>query len=376
MTQETVDFILPANTHTLAFLQLSLQDKLRAIELGTKFLQQGHHLQHAWNNEQWVTKMDILRAQYDEKIAIFETRISAERNKQNQLIENHRTTLETTRITMKTEIESIYRSKCEDLKRKVERMEDKLHKRDEENRTLYQTIYEDFEKRLDIKEEKWNEKIEILRADYEEKLALEKKEKESYVLRAQNSTLKGQVGEECMLQELNKRFPRADIEDTHKSTGRGDFILKEGAFGMLIEIKNYTKNVPKHEIDKFYKDMNTNHDIQCGVLLSLQSGVCAKADFHLEVTDGKPILFLHQMSKNMFHVELAVQLFKLILKTDSIDLTCKEITGKMKNSIPIIKRNWNKIRQKIQKFNKDIMDCVGEQEAIVRSMFELISLRY
>ena len=177
-----------------------------------------------------------------------------------------------------------------------------------------------------------------------------KKEKESYVLRAQNSTLKGQVGEECMLQELNQRFPRADIEDTHKSTGRGDFILKEGAFGMLIEIKNYTKNVPKHEIDKFYKDMNTNHDIQCGVLLSLQSGVCAKADFHLEVTDGKPILFLHHMSQNMFHVELAVQLFKLILKTDSIDLTCKEITGKMKNSIPIIKRNWNKIRQKIQKF--------------------------
>ena len=44
MTQETVDFILPANTHTLAFLQLSLQDKLRAIELGTKFLQQGNHI--------------------------------------------------------------------------------------------------------------------------------------------------------------------------------------------------------------------------------------------------------------------------------------------------------------------------------------------
>ena len=101
-----------------------------------------------------------------------------------------------------------------------------------------------------------------------------------------------------------------------------------------------------------------------------------KDDFHLEVTDDKPILFLHQMSKNMFHIELAVQLFKLILKTDSIDLSCKEIIGKMKNSIPIIKRNWNKIRQKIQKFNKDVTDCVSEQEDIVRSMFELISLRY
>ena len=83
---------------------------------------------------------------------------------------------------MKTEIELIYRSKCEDLKGKVERIEDKLHKREEENRTLYQTIYEDFERRLGIKEEKWNEKIDTLRTNYEEKLALEKTEKESFIL--------------------------------------------------------------------------------------------------------------------------------------------------------------------------------------------------
>ena len=374
--QETVDFILPANPVSLAFLQLSLQDKLHSIDLGMKFLKSGNQQQQLWNNEQWVAKLNAQKEEQEKKMQILQQQLEIQKQKQLRLVTEHQSTLEDTRKSIKEHVEVFYRSEVEELKQKLERLEDKLHIKNKENQALYKQAYQDFEKRLTEKEDKWNSKMDTLRSEYEEKLTAEKKEKDNYIIRTQNSTLKGQVGEEYMLQELNRRFPKADIEDTHKLKGRGDFVLKENAFGMLIEIKNYTKNVPKNEIDKFYKDINTNHDIQCGVLLSLQSGICAKDDFHLEVTDDKPILFLHQMSKNMFHIELAVQLFKLILKTDSIDLSCKEIIGKMKNSIPIIKRNWNKIRQKIQKFNKDVTDCVSEQEDIVRSMFELISLRY
>jgi len=374
--QETVDFILPANPVSLAFLQLSLQDKLHSIDLGMKFLKSGNQQQQLWNNEQWVAKLNAQKEEQEKKMQILQQQLEIQKQKQLRLVTEHQSTLEDTRKSIKEHVEVLYRSEVEELKQKLERVEDKLHIKNKENQALYKQAYQEFEKRLTEKEDKWNTKMDTLRSEYEEKLTAEKKEKDNYIIRTQNSTLKGQVGEEYMLQELNRRFPKADIEDTHKLKGRGDFVMKENAFGMLIEIKNYTKNVPKNEIDKFYKDINTNHDIQCGVLLSLQSGICAKDDFHLEVTDGKPILFLHQMSKNMFHIELAVQLFKLILKTDSIDLSCKEIIGKMKNSIPIIKRNWNKIRQKIQKFNKDVTDCVSEQESIVRAMFELISLRY
>ena len=58
------------------------------------------------------------------------------------------------------------------------------------------------------------------------RLSIEKKEKEQLITTTQNSTIIGQVGEDFTLQELNKRFPRAEIEDTHKEKGRGDFIFK------------------------------------------------------------------------------------------------------------------------------------------------------
>ena len=111
------------------------------------------------------------------------------------------------------------------------------------------------------------------------------------ILTTKHSTIKGQAGEEFTHHELNRRFPTAEIEDTHKQTGRGDFIMKENDFTMLIETKNYKKNVTKPEIEKFYRDMEINNDIQCGLFLSLKSGICNRDDLALEVINGKPVPF-------------------------------------------------------------------------------------
>ena len=110
--------------------------------------------------------------------------------------------------------------------------------------------------------------------------------------------------------------------------------------------------------------------------MSLNSGICARDDFHLEIRDTKPIIFLHNAADNMRHVELAIQLFKLILKTDGIDLSNKEILDKLKNDIPIIKRNWNKMRNKIQKFEREMMESVISQESIFKNIFALLNVKY
>ena len=174
--------------------------------------------------------------------------------------------------------------------------------------------------------------------------------------------------------ELNSRFPSAEIIDTHKETGRGDFILKDG-ITVLIETKNYKKNVTKPEITKFYRDIDTNHDIDCGLFLSLESGVCAKADFSLEVRDKKPIIFLHNITKNMKHIDIAISYFRMILSS-GIDLSSKEIVDKIKNDIPMIKKNWNKMKQKIKKFECDMMDCVIQQEIFVKNIFHNVKIKY
>jgi len=373
---EYVDFHLKANTSTLNFLKLSDLDKVHAIELGMKFLNMGNQQIQGWNNEQWNAKLLTERERYETRIEQIKSELKGEKKKALTLDQQHKSEIQAISHQIKEQVEARFLSDIDTLQSKLERYEKKLQDSNAENRSLFKQAYEEFEVKRTENEKRWEIKYDKLRKDYELKLSMEKKEKEQLITTTQNSTIIGQVGEDFTLQELNKRFPRAEIEDTHKQKGRGDFIFKEDSFCMLIETKNYSKNVTKPEVDKFYRDIDINHDIHCGLFISIKSGICARDDFQLEVRSGKPIIFLHNISKNVHNLELAVTLFKLILKTDSIDLSCKEIIDKIKISIPIIKRNWNKMRQKVRKFERELLECVADQETHIRTIFDLLSLKY
>ena len=373
---EYVDFHLKANSSTLNFLKLSDLDKVHAIELGMKFLNMGNQQMQGWNNEQWNAKLLTERERYETRIEQIKSELKGEKKKALTLDQQHKSEIQAISHQIKEQVKARYLSDIDALQSKLERYEKKLQDSNAENRSLFKQAYEEFEVKRTENEKRWEIKYDKLRKDYELKLSMEKKEKEQLITTTQNSTIIGQVGEDFTLQELNKRFPRAEIEDTHKQKGRGDFIFKEDSFCMLIETKNYSKNVTKPEVDKFYRDIDINHDIHCGLFISIKSGICARDDFQLEVRSGKPIIFLHNISKNVHNLELAVTLFKLILKTDSIDLGCKEIIDKIKISIPIIKRNWNKMRQKVRKFERELLECVADQETHIRNVFDLLSLKY
>jgi hypothetical protein len=373
---EYVDFHLKANSSTLNFLKLSDLDKVHAIELGMKFLNMGNQQIQGWNNEQWNAKLLTERERYETRIEQIKSELKGEKKKALTLDQQHKSEIQAISHQIKEQVKARYLSDIDALQSKLERYEKKLQDSNAENRSLFKQAYEEFEVKRTENEKRWEIKYDKLRKDYELKLSMEKKEKEQLITTTQNSTIIGQVGEDFTLQELNKRFPRAEIEDTHKQKGRGDFIFKEDSFCMLIETKNYSKNVTKPEVDKFYRDIDINHDIHCGLFISIKSGICARDDFQLEVRSGKPIIFLHNISKNVHNLELAVTLFKLILKTDSIDLGCKEIIDKIKISIPIIKRNWNKMRQKVRKFERELLECVTDQETHIRNIFDLLSLKY
>ena len=42
----------------------------------------------------------------------------------------------------------------------------------------------------------------------------------------------------------------------------------------------------------------------------------------------------------------------------------------------MVKRYWNKIRSKIQKFEKDMTQCISEQETMIRDIFKLLGFNY
>ena len=374
--RENIDFQLPNNKINLEFLKLSKTDRQKVIELGVKFLRLGNHHLQSFNNEQWEKKIDMMKEEKNKIIIGLQEEIAQERENKALLCKTHKEQNQLLVEETKHQVQTRFQSEFVEVNTQMNTLKKRLYEKSRENEELYKSAYREFEEKLTVKERHWEERMDKMRASYEEKLQREASKTEATITKMQNSTLKGQDGENFTYYELNKRFPKASIEDTRKQTGRGDFIFKENAFIMLIETKNYKKNVTKPEIDKFYRDIDINHDIQCGILISLKSGICAREDFHLEIRDNKPILFLHNVVDNMKHIDLAIELFKLILKTECIDLNNKEVLDKLKNNIPMIKRNWNKMRQKIQKFEREMMESVLSQETIVRTIFELLNMKY
>ena len=371
-----IDFSLPHTPESINFIKLSQSDRLRVVTLGMKFLALGNQQVQIWDNNQWEARIDAIKGQKQKTIDNLHEKLHQASAKIEKLVQAQKEEISTMVEGVRSRVKSRYEAEIVELTSVMERLKENISNHEEQKGQLYQSIYEEFERKILSKENRWEEKLEKQREHYEQKLERERERTAACILTTQHSTIKGQVGEKFTYQELNCRFPKAEIEDTHKQAGRGDFIMKEEDFTMLIETKNYKGNVKKPEIDKFYRDMETNHDVHCGILLSLKSGICSREDLQLEIVNGKPVLFLHNVSDNMDNIDLSVRIFKLILRTDSIDLGNKEVFDKIKNTIPIIKRYWNKMRQKVQKFGKDMLECLSEQEVMMGNIFQMLSFNY
>ena len=373
---DTFEVSMPRTKSTAQFLALHSKEKVKVVELGMTFLTTGNRQVQYWNNDQWEGKLTALRLEKQRRI---DKLLSESRDLKDQLERlkvHHQGDMDNLVSKARRQAKTLYKGEIESLKETVRVKDASIASKALEASTAYQKAYADFSEKFDAREEHWEGKLTSLRDRYESRLQEATDALNRLTMRAQNSTLKGQSGESLTLQVLTRMFPTAEVEDTHSQKGRGDFIMRETDFCMLIETKNYRNNVTKPEIDKFYRDMEVNNDIDCGLFMSLKSGICARADFALEVCSGKPVIFLHNVTDNMENVRLAVQLFRLIKKSDMVDLTSTEITCKLKNSIPVIKRNWSKIRQRLQKLQVAVGECVDDQESVVRTIFELANLRY
>ena len=142
---------------------------------------------------------------------------------------------------------------------------------------------------------------------------------------------------------------------------KGDFTLEDDIKGM-IESKNYKKNVPKKEIVKFKKDIESNEDFKYGILLSLKSGVTNREDFCLEFCSGKPMIFLHFIRNNPSKIKLAHKICKLILKNmDCFDTKNEEIKTLIKEKTKTMTARHNKMLGTIKNFTTDMDNQLTEQ---------------
>jgi hypothetical protein len=112
----------------------------------------------------------------------------------------------------------------------------------------------------------------------------------------------GKIGEAEVFDMLNSyvlpRFPYAELRDMTAVKHVADFHL--WVFGpngnrikIMIDSKKYTSPVQTGEVEKLYSDVDADEEAHAGLMVSIDSAVYTKAQFHISKTKiGKPCLFV------------------------------------------------------------------------------------
>ena len=112
----------------------------------------------------------------------------------------------------------------------------------------------------------------------------------------------GKQGETIVLDMLEntvcKVFPHSTVKDMTALPHAADFHLwimtpLGKKLKILVDSKKYKRAVNSDEINKLYVDMDADEECQCGIMISIDSGICTKRQFCFSRTlKQKPVLFL------------------------------------------------------------------------------------
>lgn len=137
-----------------------------------------------------------------------------------------------------------------------------------------------------------------------------------------SSQSKGEISQNMFVNLLSRDFPDAEIEDKSKEPHSGDIIFsRKDNRPVMIEIKNYTRAVPKPEIIKFQQDAeNLKYH---AILISINSGISKKKDFSFEITKDNLILFyIHNCGYSTEKFKLALNVIYML--ADQLNLAKSE----------------------------------------------------
>jgi len=354
---DVFELYLPCDKITNDFATKPNKDKLRIIELGTIMYDNAIYTQQCWGDKEWQSKLAQLEASH--KSIIF----SLETNNNNKIND------------IETSTHKQYTSRIETLQQTITSLELRNTGLLSQFQTLHDSLENKFNERL---KERLSENTVTHNSrtnDLQARLDSSISEYEVLLGRNNNSANKGKDGENALDMQLNLMFPKAEFDDTCKVAGRGDFIMRDGKFVMMIENKNYSKNVQKSEIDKFYTDLKReqNNDIQCAVMISMKTGICNRDDFAFEVIAGKPILFIHKWNENPYVLKIAVNIFKNILSQNSIDIAKGDMITSLNNISKLVKRNFSSQKNMIDKHHSESLENLSQIEGFFEELYGIIN---
>jgi vacuolar-type H+-ATPase subunit H len=197
-----------------------------------------------------------------------------------------------------------------------------------------------------------------------------------------NSSIKGSKGEQDCIAIIKSEFYKyfeqgnIDIDKTSKEKGEGDIIVsmklnKHGyhkePITILIEAKNYSKEVPREETEKFVRDTEFNSDkVDGAILVSLNTRISNHPDIYFDTIGDKhvPIFMISKFNdEGMYSMFIPCILSMLSVSKSVRNLYNQDIERmrtELNRTLSSIIRQRNLITNSIKNLRKaidELTDC-------------------
>jgi hypothetical protein len=138
--------------------------------------------------------------------------------------------------------------------------------------------------------------------------------------RMENSSSKGKISENIVLNILRGLFPSAEVEYVGSQKESGDIMIhRKDRQKILVENKCYeSKTVGSDQVKKFIHDVDTQN---CsGLFLSQEGGIVNKNNFEINIHNRNVLLYIHDVNYDQDIIKIAIDII------DSFKSKLDEIT--------------------------------------------------
>lgn len=170
----------------------------------------------------------------------------------------------------------------------------------------------------------------------------------------ENSSVKGKISENILFNTLVSLYPCAQIDSVGTTKETGDIIVsRKDRPRILVENKNWDKNVVQEEVKKFMHDVEQQNC--CGLFLAQNHGIANKEDFEINIHNGNVLVYIHQAKNDPDKIKIAVSII------DHLKMRLDQLTD---DSVAVDMDTISK--ERLDNINQEYQAFVSQKLAMIR----------
>jgi hypothetical protein len=202
--------------------------------------------------------------------------------------------------------------------------------------------------------------------------------------RFENSSNKGKMSENLVLNTLKDLYPSAEIYSVGQTKETCDIMLvRNNKPKILVENKDWSRPVIQEEVKKFMRDIDTQKC--CGLFLSQNTTITTKDNFEINVHDGNVLVYVHCANNDPEKIKIALDIIDAFHNTLKLldDDACSEenmnmISKEVTDHINAEYQNFLSKKNKTIKMAKEFIQTLVKQleEFTIPSLETYLSSKY